>query len=563
MTDTQITERDEQQAFLLAYYEDPILCARQVFPHWFPRPMPWFHRGMIAVSLRRTDFLLNFSDETWAEGTCRWTKKKLMKLVRCFTYPLNPQDPNSTRVPIFHVRYKEDGRTPEAIDIVLGQHVLFIIPRGYSKTTIVNFCNTYKVLYKLTKFTVYISEAAAHAKDQLATIRRELSGNERILALWGSLRPDRTDDETWGAESFETRTGVKLVAKGRGAQIRGLNKFGDRPDTIVLDDVEDKESVATEVQREKTLSWMKSDVEQALRRDSQSSIFAVGTLLHPEALLPKLARQKAYTTIQLGAIDPEGEVLWDDGAGLSAKHIQQKKEDFAEVGKLYEFGLEFMSQIRNEDKAKFKRAWFRYQTKRPEDFIARSIHCDPAISNKPGADYFVIAVVGQTADGKKHVCDFYAKQGLPFSEQANLYFDMRLRWNCTTHSVEATAYQAALAQVIRELMFIKAREYGAKAYFEVRETWPRGRKEERVEGIVQPLMAAGYLTFQQIWPELETMLLDWPHGKLDGPDAVAGAIANLESFAALSYGDSTQLEREMSNDYDYEAPCAAGRNEVP
>lgn len=548
---------------LSAYARDPILAARQLFPHWFARPMPWFHRGLIAILLRRADFLLNFEEELWPEGTARWTKKKLAKLARCFTYAVNPADPYGPRAPVFRIQYGSDGRTPSSIDMVLGTHFCGIIPRGFAKTTIVNFCNLYKILYLQTKLTVYISEAAAHAKDQLATLRRELSANERIIALFGNLKPDRTDDESWGADSFETTTGVKVVAKGRGAQIRGLNKFGDRPDTIVLDDVEDKESVSTEPQRYKTASWYKSDVEQALRRDMTSCIYAIGTLLHSKALLAELSRQPEYTTVQLGAIDPDGEPLWDDKAGMSLAMIDAKKRSFAAIGQLYEFGLEFLSSIRNEDRTKFKREYLRYQTLQPSDFVARSIHIDPAISPKAGADYCALAVVGITEKGHKHVCDFYARRGMPMSEQAEKYFELKMKWDCTHHSSESVAYQAALAQVIRELMFIKAKTFGTKAYFEIRDTWPKGRKVERVEGILQPLMAAGYLTFQQIWPELEVMFLDWPNADLDGPDAIAGAVSNLEPFAALSYGDGEALGRELSEPIDFTAPCKAGSGLVP
>lgn len=561
---TGLTEEIRAE-LILNFARDPILCARQLFSHWFPRPMPWFHRGIIAIILRRSDFLLNFGEELWADGSCRWTKKKLAKLVRCFRYQLNPTQVDGPTAPIFRIRYAEDGRTPIAIDMVLGTHVNLIIPRGYSKTTLINFCNVYKVIYKLTRFTVYVSEAAMHAKAQLATVRRELSGNERIIELYGTLKPDRTSDESWGSEFFETTTGVKMAAKGRGAQIRGMNAFGDRPDTIILDDVEDKESVTTEAQIEKTSSWFKSDVEQALQRDRESCIYAIGTILHPKALLPTLAKDPDYTSICFGAVDPEGEALWDDRAGMSLEAIEEKKQSFARMGKLYEFGLEYMSTVRNEDKVKFRREFIRYETFKVADFLARSIHIDPAISGKANADFTAIAIVGQTEKGRKHVCDFYARRGMTMHEQAEMFFQLHLKWQCTHASCEAVAYQAALSQVIRELMFIKAKDpkYGLKAYFEIRDVWPATRKIERVEGILQPLMASGYLTFQQIWPDLETMLLEWPDGKLDGPDAVAGAVANLEPYAALSFGDPAELEKEYEDPTDYEAPCRAGREYVP
>lgn len=548
---------------IVAWGKDPVLCARQVFSHWFPEEMPWFHRGILAIILRRTDFLLNFKEEVWANGTSRWTKRKLAKLVRCFTYPVDPNRPEGERRPIFRVRFKEDGRTPAAIDMVINDHVNLIIPRGFSKTTIVNFANIYKALYKLTKFTVYVSEAGPHAEAQLATIQRELSGNEKIISVFGQLKPERTDDERWGAKTFETTTGVKFAARGRGSQIRGLNMFSDRPDTIVLDDVEDKESVATEVQREKTLSWFISDVMEAFGRGKAGHCYTIGTILHPKALLPTLARGRLFTTIQLGAIDPEGEALWDSPYGLSLKKIEQKKQEFARVGKLYEFGLEILSVVKDEAFSKFKREYIRYKTYEPKDFVARSIHIDPAISNKPGADFCCIAVVGLMENGHKHVCDVVMERGIPFSQQAEEYFRLKMKWDCTHHSSESTAYQAALAQVIRELMFIKAKTFGTKAYFEIRETWPHGRKEERVEGILQPIMAAGYLTFQQIWPQLELQFLEWPNEKLDGPDCIAAAISNLEPFAPLSYGDGEGLAAAEGDPMEFDPPCKAGRDSVP
>lgn len=568
---------------------DPIFAARLLFPDWFKRPMPWLHRGIVAILLRRTDFLLNFSEpgkpEVWPQAARHWTKKDLAKLVKHFVYKINPKDPKSPVAPIFRVRYAEDGRTPIAIDMVLGKHFACMIPRGFSKTTLINFVNLYKTLHKLTRFTVYISEAAPHAEDQLATIKRELSGNERVIALYGILKPDRSDDETWGAKSFETRTGVKFAARGHGAQIRGMNRFGHRPDCIVLDDVEDEESVATDVQRDKTLSWFTGAVEPALDRDNDDAcVYVLGTMLHPKALLPTLIKDPEYTGVVFGAAIPTGEMrdsgkldkdnkpimepvmeaLWDDKAGLSLAAIEQKKQSFAGKGKLYNFYLEYMSTDRDDAKLKFKPEYIRYRTYRPEDFVARAIHNDPAIGKNSINCYATIAVVGIMENGHKHVCDFHAQKGMSMQDQADLYFDMKMRWDCTHHSVESVAFQAALGQVIRTMMFQKAKIHGPKAYFEVIDTWPAGRKIERVEGILQPIMASGYLTFQQIWPELEVMFQDWPTAELDGPDCIAGAIATLEpQFAALSYGDSDGLSRGLDDDPDFESPCAMGADEVP
>lgn len=550
-----------------AYAQDPILAARSLFPHWFPRPMPWYARGIVAIILRRTDFLLNFEEERWSDITCRWTKKKLAKLVRCFHYRINPADLNSPTAPVFIIRYGDDGRTPVAIDMALGQHVLIIIPRGFSKTTIINFCNIYKTLFGLTRFTVYISKALSHAGDQLATIRRELATNEKILALFGVLKPTRADDESWGADGFETMTGVKFAAKGRGAQIRGLNRFGNRPDTLVLDDIEDDEAVETEAQRDKVAKWYSADVEQALDRSNPDAcVYAIGTLLHPKALLATLSRDPSYTSVIFGAIDPEGEPLWDDPAGLSLEKLELKKASMAAKGQLYSFFLEFMSTVKDDARLSFKKEYIRYAVHKPSDFVARAIHIDPAIGKHSSSCYSAIAVVGLMASGQKHVCDFLARKGLSMYEQAEELFRMKIAWDCTHVSCESVAYQAALAQHIREMQAIWAKKFGYGAFFEVKDVWPGGRKLERVEGILQPLMASGYLTFQQIWPELEVMLLDWPNSELDGPDAIAGAISDLEPFALLSFGDAEKLAQglgETEEESDFIAPCKAGTGGIP
>jgi len=59
------------------------------------------------------------------------------------------------------------------------------------------------------------------------------------------------------------------------------------------------------------------------------------------------------------------------------------------------------------------------------------------------------------------------------------------------------------------------------------------------------------------------MFQGWPDEKMDGPDAIAAAIANLEPYASLSFGNSEALEKQHQYDDDHVAPCAIGSGEVP
>lgn len=537
------TFEEEKKALLDYYLDDQCAFCREILSSWFPKPMPWVHRGLLAILTRNTSFLLKFGEEQWAEGRCRWTKKGLSKIVRHFTYPINPKDPQSLRKPIFRVKYAEDGRTPKSIDIVVGRFSNFILPRGCSKTTLVNASVILSVLYKLVEYFVYISESQRpHAEDQLATVERELSDNERILALWGQLVPPKSARETNRSDQIEFLNGVIGAAKGRGSQIRGMNKFAIRPDLIIMDDIENDESILTEESRDKTKKWVYRTVEPALVRIRKSGrIINLGTIRHTDDISQTLARDKQYTTVTFGAIDPDGDMLWDHY--MTKDRLERERERYASVGQLYEFGLEYMSRADLDSQAKFKPSYYQnYRYYEPPEFIRdyliRCIAIDPAISDDPRACYCALAVIGLSPKGMYHVADLVMKIGMAPDEQVKAYFELAKRWQCTRFLVETISYQKALKHLLKEKMFEE------QMWFEIEsaEKIPGNDKSKhiRVEGILQPRMAAGVVSFNQRWPELEAQFADWGHAKKDGPDVISMALVGADPYAglALSRGEA-------------------------
>lgn len=537
------------------YFKDRVAFCRDILPHWFPKPMPWFHRGILAILVKNADFLLHFGEETWEDGTCRWTKKGLAKIVKHFQYPVDPTDENSPMAPIFKVRYAGDGRTPVAIDMVLGQYTNLIIPRGFSKTTLVNAAVLSQVLYEETKFTVYIGHAQHHADTQLQNVAGELEANEKVIALWGNLVPDRQSSTKWTQSEIETSTGVTVMSKGRGSQIRGLNKGGNRPDHEIEDDIEDEDSVLTETQRDKTLTWHKAGVEPSLKKiGTPGRMTSLGTILHPDCLVMKLAKDPRYTTVKFGATlqDADGnlEPLWSER--MSLKDIEKERTSFARAGKLFQFGMEYESTIRLEDKVKFKAANVQqYKFLTPEEFqsqfVARALCVDPAISEDSKADYCAFGVVGISPEkGRFHVAEVFMKRGMPASEVYEKYFELSLRWGTNRHGVEGVAYQKSLVHGLREQMFRRGHYFEIDEKVGGRMTGTMKNKFVRVEGIIQPRYAAGLVTHNQRWPEYESQLLDWPHGKKDGPDVIAMCFALLDPYAGLALDNPDAIMADVT-----------------
>jgi hypothetical protein len=411
----------------------------------------------------------------------------------------------------------------------------------------VNAANLYFILFQLCDFPVYVSETATHAETQLANVRREIEGNELIQAVFGNLRPDQRQGLKWTGDMLETRTGIVVAARGRGAQVRGMNVRGNRPDKIIMDDVEDKESVRTEEQRAKTREWFYQDLLPALpAMNKDAGVVALGTLLHADALLEVLKRDPEWTVIVFGALDLDSQPLWPDNMNL--EDIDRKKRSYARAGQLPGFYMEFFNQLRADETARFRadmiKVWASVGiTGLAQLKLHKAIALDPAISDRREADSTAIAVTGMEEGGRIHVLDMWGKVGAIPREMIDEYFRLGQIWDCQRFGVESQAFQAALIHLMREEMFRK------HFYFEIEpiKHSAQQRKVERVEGILQPRYANGYIVHRTHFPTLEVQLLDWPNGKKDYPDALAMAISLLDPYAA----QAADPEKDLADD-DYE-----------
>jgi len=83
-----------------------------------------------------------------------------------------------------------------------------------------------------------------------------------------------------------------------------------------------------------------------------------------------------------------------------------------------------------------------------------------------------------------------------------------------------------------------------KYYFEPIPIYHSQKKILRVEGILAPRYAAGYITHARHFPEYEAQLADWPNSKLDGPDVVTMAVSLLDPHAPEASGDKDLAEDE-------------------
>lgn len=495
--------------------------------------MPPVHFGLLALMTKKVAWL-NYYPEVHEF------------LLNEFTYAADPQDPTSTQLPVF--RKSSEGK----IVMVAGDHLNEIIPRGFSKTTLALAVCLYEVITDGTTFLVYISKSSPHAETQLGNIRIELETNELLREAYGDVVPTRTDVEKWGADQLQLRTGAILVARGRGGQVRGLNYRARRPNMIVLDDVEDEDSITTATLREKTESWFYGAVEKAGQvmegakeeewAQQPLRIINLATLLGPECLTMTLAKDPKFNTVKFGAKlrdDPANEeMLWSYKMPYAL--YQKERQRHQKVGKLAQFTRETDSAIRVADDTIFP-SIFIYQPTPRSDLVHVSQALDPAISDQPGRDHAALVVAGRRAtDGALWFLDEWGGLGKTPREKVDMFFEMHLKWQTTHNGIEAQQYQASLIFLMRE-------EMARRRYFFSITPIVQGstvRKDDRIVGVLSPRYMNGYIRHLRPLPDLEGNLVDWPNGKKDYADAASMAMTLLGESAGLVVPEEERAKGE-------------------
>lgn len=537
-------------------WHSPVEYCRMFHPDWFPSKMPWVHRGLAALRTRQADFLLDFGEEWWPEDVLagvpsRWDLADLIKLVTNFVIQVSPPKYNDGQLvekevvkPVFELTWNRKGE-------ILGIRILeerdnnaFILPRGYSKTTLLNALNERDLNYGVEPFILYVSETSTHADNQLMTVKRQLEDNALLRAVFGNQVPDRNSSDKWRDDDIELLNGTRMASLGTGKQLRGTSRDAQRPSRIVVDDFQDSEQCRNSPpQREKDLRWFVQVLLPARQifGAKTTKVDVVGTMPHPEAVIALLMKDPDWMPVRFGARDRQAEMLWP--YAIDEVKLEKIRAQFERLGQLDAFDYEYMSEIPVNDGISFKMDKITY-VNRPDDwFVAKALVCDPAISDNPKADFFALACVGIGNYGKIHVQDFYAELGVEFHDQAEKFFEFHFAHMIglppaqAVHGVEAISYQRALKSEIENKQHEKSRIWGERAFFEVIPILHgKTAKKLRVQGIFMPRVRAGHVSMDRNFGVLTGQMRDWgtAGAKDDGPDAVAMGIGLLDPFSPLS-----------------------------
>lgn len=401
-----------------------------------------------------------------------------------------------------------------------------IAPRGHSKSTCTSVLfPMHETVYKpegQDLFIIEISESQAQAMNFLGIIQHNLTENQAILDVFGSLEGPK-----WTSDEIVTSNGVRIVAKGTGQRIRGMLSGRDsitRPNIIILDDFESESNSGTPEAIDKNISWITKAVEPSL--SDHGRLIAIGTIISQRAYLSQIRKDPTWKTHFYQAI-MGGRSLWPER--FSMERLMRIKQSYSARGQLAAFYQEYMNLPIDVENQAFKPQYIKKWSgelvivdgiqpclrldRHPGDPtwwepgvlvpVNVSVGIDLAISESHRADFTTIMPLAMDQDGYVFQLPYRRFKTGDIDKIVATVLEVATSVAAKDVVFETVQFQQAVANDFRKSML------AAGKYFGVHEKNPRTSKDSRIMSL-QPLYARGKVFHHPAAEELEAEMLAWP-----------------------------------------------------
>jgi len=430
-------------------------------------------------------------------------------------------------------------------------------PRGFGKTSIDTIAfPARKLLFQENSFVVIVSATHEVAAQNVRNLGMELTENADIIRTFGDLKGPIW---SYGKGRLQLSNGATVLARGAGQQIRGLLERAQRPDLIIVDDLEDPEAYRVSTWEDyirKTMEWFFADLLGAIDV-KVTRVVVVGTILHELSLLQRLLDDKDWDTVRLELCDDNYRSNFPDY--MSDEEIQDLVRRFANNGMMDVFAREYRNlPIATED-AIFKSEYFHYyKTSGVDDdgrpikdpakdlSIDRVVIVDPAKTVKTQSAY--TAIVGAGFSNKKNHLYFLRciNERLKPDEIYELAYRMAVELRTTLIAIEVTSLNLFITQPFN--MYL-----ASKGYPPVIELHAHGNKADRIKQLA-PLYRMGHVYHNPdpvVHGPLEAQLMSFDRSKFwDVMDCFAYTIEVLSigkrMFTINESEDVQALEDEIA-----------------
>ena len=349
----------------------------------------------------------------------------------------------------------------EILEDELVRLAVIVAFRGSAKSTIIT---TAYVLWSILgvqqrKFIVICGQTDQKARQYLLNIKNELLHNDLLKIDLGPFEEERNSLGNATALIIK-KLNVKIMISSVEQSIRGMRHGEHRPDLIILDDIEDTNSVKTREGRDKVFNWLTSEIIPA--GDKRTRIIAVGNLLHEDSVLKRLQMK-----IEIGdmermhavyreypIIDEHSKPLWP-GKYPTPESIQEERiKTMDDIAWYREYELKIISTAERVVHPEWIHHYDDLPSGKPQTI---AIGVDLAISEKQSADYTAMVIgyiYGYGKNLKIYIQSHPINERLTFPAQVDRIkaLDAIHLQKCSRVKfyIEDVAYQKALIQILEQ-----------------------------------------------------------------------------------------------------------------
>ena len=298
----------------------------------------------------------------------------------------------------------------------------FIAPRECGKSTwIFLILPMWAAAHGHVKFIAAFSDAASQAETHLMTFKNELEGNEYLQEDYPELCKPKivaSSGRAMASNSWRIIQSNDFIFDANGIDTNSLGKkvFGQRPDLIILDDIEKGEKNYSEFQAGQQKNTVFDDIAPM---NIYARMIFVGTTTMPNSVMDQFRKYaEGYADPELNWIkDQNVNVHYypailnnDDGSERSVWPEKWPIDWLQSQRHLRDFAKNYMNRPVNTDGT----FWINedVEIEELEDYGNTIISIDPAVTKNKISDFTGIAVLsrGISSDGKNNVYVRHAEQ---------------------------------------------------------------------------------------------------------------------------------------------------------
>lgn len=395
---------------------------------------------------------------------------------------------------------------------------------------------------------VVVGKSQTNANTLLADVQSELQFNQRYINDFG----EQYQIGHWAEGSFVTRDGCAFFALGRGQSPRGLRYRDQRPDYVVIDDLDDDELIQNESRIGKLTDWVKEALFGVLD-GGRGRFIMVGNLIGADSVLARIADTQDVHVSQVNIYDEDGNVTWAE------KWTKAEVEAMERFMGFRSFQKEYMNNPITEGTVFGDLTWGKCPPLNSLSFVVN--YADPSPSNKDkqkkGVSFKANWIIGYK-DGKFYIYHGFLEQTMTatfidwFYAQRDYVGNKTMLYNYVENN---TLQDAFFEQVYKPLFYQMGR---SKGFINITpDTRKKPDKAIRIEGTLEPLVRNSQLVFNILEKDNPHMMRLAEQFKLfnmqlrapaDGPDCIEGGVWIInEKISTLGAGSVKSWSRPTNN----------------